>query len=145
MITRDPLKRLDGHHLDVFVRTEQKEEEEEVKKVSSRVKRTEGAWTVSGKQRDGVGSNFAAPPNMRERETPTQAQYHTQAHSTQAHSDTGTVPHRHTAHWHSTTPRRNTSSTNQQRIDNTSLLQLTLLWCRTSSHCAGEVKRAWAT
>ena len=38
MITRDPLKRLDGHHLDVFVRTEEKEEEEEVKKVSSRVK-----------------------------------------------------------------------------------------------------------
>ena len=32
MITRDPLKRLDGHHLDVFVRTEEKEEEEEVKK-----------------------------------------------------------------------------------------------------------------
>ena len=87
MITRDPLKRLDGHHLDVFVRTEEKEEEEEVKKVSSRVKRTEGAWTVSGKQRDGVGSNFAAPPNMRERETPTQAQYHT---GTQ---HTGTVPH----------------------------------------------------
>ena len=90
MITRDPLKRLDGHHLDVFVRTEQKEEEEEVKKVSSRVKRTEGAWTVSGKQRDGVGSNFAAPPNMRERErrphrdSTTVAQYHTQAHSTQA-------------------------------------------------------------
>ena len=85
MITRDPLKRLDGHHLDVFVRTEK---EEEVKKVSSsRVKRTEGAWTVSGKQRDGVGSNFAAPPNMRERETPTQAQYHT---GTQ---HTGTVPH----------------------------------------------------
>ena len=83
MITRDPLKRLDGHHLDVFVRTEK---EEEVKKVSSRVKRTEGAWTVSGKQRDRVGSNFAAPPNMREGETPTQAQYHTQAHSTQAHS-----------------------------------------------------------
>ena len=79
MITRDPLKRLDGHHLDVFVRTEEKEEEEEVKKVSSRVKRTEGAWTVSGKQRDGVGSNFAAPPNMRERETPTQAQYHTKS------------------------------------------------------------------
>ena len=130
MITRDPLKRLDGHHLDVFVRTEKEEEEEEVKKVSSsRVKRTEGAWTVSGKQRDGVGSNFAAPPNMRERETPTQAHYHI-----------GTVPHR-----HSTRPRRNTSSTNQQRRDNTSLLQLPPLWCRTSSHCTGEVKRAWAT
>ena len=82
MITRDPLKRLDGHHLDVFVRTEEKEEEEEVKKVSSRVKRTEGAWTVSGKQRDGVGSNFAAPPNMREGERD---------------SHTGTVLHRHTA------------------------------------------------
>ena len=121
MITRDPLKRLDGHHLDVFVRTEEKEEG--VKKVSSRVKRTEGAWTVSGKQRDGVGSNFAAPPNMRERD-----------------SHTGTQPQR-----HSTTPRRNTSSTNQQRIDNTSLLQLAPLWCRTSSHCTGEVKRAWAT
>ena len=133
MITRDPLKRLDGHHLDVFVRTE-KEEEEEVKKVSSsRVKRTEGAWTVSGKQRDGVGSNFAAPPNMRERETPTQAHYHI-----------GTVPHRHstthrhTAHRHSTTPRSNTSSTSQQRIDNTSLLQLPPLWCRTSSHCSSQ-------
>ena len=81
MITRDPLKRLDGHHLDVFVRTEEKEEE--VKKVSSRVKRTEGAWTVSGKQRDGVGSNFAAPPNMRERERD---------------SHTGTVPHTGTQH-----------------------------------------------
>ena len=87
MITRDPLKRLDGHHLDVFVQTEEQKEEEEVKKVSSRVKRTEGAWTVSGKQRDGVGSNFAAPPNMRERDShtgtvpqrhsTTQAQYHT--------------------------------------------------------------------
>ena len=88
MITRDPLKRLDGHHLDVFVRTEK---EEEVKKVSSsRVKRTEGAWTVSGKQRDGVGSNFAAPPNMRERER-----------LPHRHSTT----QRHTAHRHSTTPR----------------------------------------
>ena len=92
MITRDPLKRLDGHHLDVFVRTEK---EEEVKKVSSsRVKRTEGAWTVSGKQRDGVGSNFAAPPNMRERETPTQAQYHTVPHHVEtpaAHTHTHTA------------------------------------------------------
>ena len=85
MITRDPLKRLDGHHLDVFVRTEK--EEAEVKKVSSRVKRTEGAWTVSGKQRDGVGSNFAAPPNMRERDSHTGTVPHT---GTQ---HTGTVPH----------------------------------------------------
>ena len=92
MITRDPLKRVDGHHLDVFVRTE-KEEEEEVKKVSSKVKRTEGAWTVSGKQRDGVGSNFAAPPNMRERETPTQAHYHTGTVPHTGTQHTGTVPH----------------------------------------------------
>ena len=83
MITRDPLKRVDGHHLDVFVQTEE-EKEEEVKKVSSRVKRTEGAWTVSGKQRDGVGSNFAAPPNMRERDSHT---------GTVPHQITGTVPH----------------------------------------------------
>ena len=97
MITRDPLKRLDGHHLDVFVRTEEKEEEE-VKKVSSRVKRTEGAWTVSGKQRDGVGSNFAAPPNMRERE-----RLPHRHSTTQAHSHKGTVPH------HEETPAAQTS------------------------------------
>ena len=120
MITRDPLKRLDGHHLDVFVRTE-KEEEEEVKKVSSsRVKRTEGAWTVSGKQRDGVGSNFAAPPNMRERETPTQAQYHT-------------VPH------HVETPAAQTSR------EETTQACSSYHHCGVEPLHTVQVKRAWAT